>query len=710
MEATLSDSLVPELNVAFDEMESDGRAEMARQGVDPGRTEAVRKAHLRYEGTDTALVVDYGPMADIVARFEEAHRQQFGFISPEKSHIVEALSVEVIGAGEVVEDPVVGDEKDVAAPAPLATVPMYSANETHDTPVYDREAMKPGCRIDGPAILKEANATTVVEPGWRAEVTRHDHLVLTRVVALPKRVAIGTEADPVMLEVFNNLFMSIAEQMGGVLQNTSYSVNIKERLDFSCAIFDTAGDLVANAPHIPVHLGSMSESVKTVARERAGTMKRGDVYMLNTPYNGGTHLPDVTVITPVFVADRDEVLFYVASRGHHAEIGGITPGSVPPYSKHIDEDGILIDNFQLVAEGVLLEKETEALFSSHKYPTRNFHHNLGDLKAQIAANEKGVQELNRMVGHFGLDVVKAYMQHVQDNAEESVRRVIDALSDGTFEYETDYGAKIKVALTVDRKSRSARIDFAGTSDQQPNNFNAPSAICVAATLYVFRTLVDDDIPLNAGCLKPLDIAIPEGCMLNPTYPAAVVAGNVETSQAITDALFGALGMMGAAQGTMNNFTFGNDNHQYYETICGGSGAGPDYDGTDGVHTNMTNTRLTDPEILEWRFPVLLESFSLRRGSGGKGEYRGGDGVIRRVRFREAMTASILSGHREVPPYGMAGGGPGTVGRNYVERTDGSITALKGTDSVEVEPGDVSVIDPPGGGGYGKPGAGRKAAE
>ncbi len=710
VEATLADSLIPELDAAFEEMEADGRSEMERQGVATDRTEAVRKAHLRYEGTDTALVIDYGAMADIVSRFEEAHRQQFGFISPEKSHIVEALSVEVIGAGEVLEDPVVGEETDVPAPAPLATVSMFSAEETHDTPVYDREAMKPGCRVDGPAILKEANATTVVEPGWRAEVTKHDHLILTRVVALPKRVAIGTEADPVMLEVFNNLFMSIAEQMGGVLQNTSYSVNIKERLDFSCAIFDTQGDLVANAPHIPVHLGSMSESVKTVARERAGRMKRGDVYMLNTPYNGGTHLPDVTVITPVFEADRDEVLFYVASRGHHAEIGGITPGSVPPYSKHIEEEGILIDNFQLVAEGNLLEAETEALFSSHKYPTRNFHHNLGDLKAQIAANEKGVQELHRMVEHFGLDVVKAYMQHVQDNAEESVRRVIDALSDGNFEYSTDYGAKINVALTVDKSARSARIDLTGTSDQQPNNFNAPSAICVAATLYVFRTLVDDDIPLNAGCLKPLDIVIPEGCMLNPTYPAAVVAGNVETSQAITDALFGALGIMGAAQGTMNNFTFGNDNHQYYETICGGSGAGPDYDGTDGVHTNMTNTRLTDPEILEWRFPVLLESFSLRRGSGGKGQHRGGDGVIRRVRFREAMTASILSGHREIPPYGMAGGGPGTVGRNYVERTDGSVTALKGTDSVEVEAGDVFVIETPGGGGYGKPGAGRKAAE
>jgi 5-oxoprolinase (ATP-hydrolysing) len=701
VEAKMDDALIETLNSALQEMEEDGRAEMKRQGVDTSRTSTISKAHLRYEGTDTALVIDFGSRDEIIERFEEAHRQQFGFISPEKSHIVEALSLEVIGEGEVLEDPILPVDENAVAPDPLATVSMYSANGTHDTPVYDREAMVPGCKVNGPAILKEANATTVVEPGWQAEVTKHNHIVITRVVALPKRVAIGTQADPVMLEVFNNLFMSIAEQMGGVLQNTSYSVNIKERLDFSCAIFDTSGDLVANAPHIPVHLGSMSESVKTVARQREGTMKPGDVYMLNTPYNGGTHLPDVTVITPVFEDGVDGVLFYVASRGHHAEIGGITPGSVPPYSKHIDEEGVLLDDVQLVAEGTMLEAEVEEIFTSNKYPTRNFHHNLGDLKAQIAANEKGVQELHNMVEHFGLDVVTAYMQHVQDNAEETVRRVIDTLHDSSFEYEMDIGAKIKVAITVDKAARTARLDFTGTSEQQNNNFNAPSAICIAATLYVFRTLVDDDIPLNAGCLKPLDIVIPEGCMLNPVYPAAVVAGNVETSQAITDALFGALGIMGAAQGTMNNFTFGNDNHQYYETICGGGGAGPDYQGVDGVHTNMTNTRLTDPEILEWRFPVLLESFSLRRGSGGAGEFRGGNGVIRKVKFLEDMTASILSGHREIPPYGMAGGEAGKIGHNYVIRTDGSVDELRGTDSTEVETNDVMVIETPGGGGYGK---------
>ncbi|MDA1326397.1 MAG: hydantoinase B/oxoprolinase family protein [Proteobacteria bacterium] len=710
IEKALDDALIGDMKTAYEDMEADGRAEMERQGVTGTQTDAIRKTHLRYEGTDTALVIDFGERAEMIARFEEAHRQQFGFVSPEKGHIVEALSVEVISAGEVLEDPVLPVDPNAAAPDPLAIVEMYAAETTHRTPVYDRDAMPPGCKVAGPAILREANATTVLEPGWQAEVTKHNHMVLNRVIPLPRRVAIGTQADPVMLEVFNNLFMSIAEQMGGVLQNTSYSVNIKERLDFSCAIFDTTGDLVANAPHIPVHLGSMSESVKTVARQREGTMRPGDVYMLNTPYNGGTHLPDVTVITPVFREGGDDVLFYVASRGHHAEIGGITPGSVPPYSKHIDEEGVLLDDVKLVAAGTILEKEIEAIFTGGKYPTRNFHHNLGDLKAQIAANEKGVQELHRMIEHFGLDVVSAYMQHVQDNAEETVRRVIDTLKDGAFSYDMDIGATIKVAISVDKAARTAKIDFTGTSDQQANNFNAPSAISMAATLYVFRTLVDDDIPLNAGCLKPLEIVIPEGCMLNPIYPAAVVAGNVETSQAITDALFGALGIMGAAQGTMNNFTFGNDTCQYYETICGGGGGGPDYDGADGVHTNMTNTRLTDPEILEWRFPVLLESFSIRRGSGGRGAHRGGDGVIRKVKFREAMTASILSGHREIPPYGMAGGEPGKIGRNYVIRTDGTTEKLAGIDSTEVVAGDMMVIETPGGGGYGKPQAGRQAAE
>ena len=700
VEKTLSQSLMEELKVSLVEMGEDGKREMAEQGSDETQLVTATKAHLRYEGTDTPLIIEFGEFQTMKTNFEMLHQQQFGFISPEKDLIVEALSLEVIAPGERIEDKQ-NSETQLDTPKPTKTVPMFSGGQTHETGIFKRNDLKPGAIINGPAILIESNATTVVEPGWQAEINSSNHLVMSRVVSLPKKVAIGTQADPVMLEVFNNLFMSIAEQMGGVLQNTSYSVNIKERLDFSCAIFDTQGDLVANAPHIPVHLGSMSESVKTVLRERRGTIKQGDVFMLNTPYNGGTHLPDVTVITPVFDDSSNELLFTVASRGHHAEIGGITPGSMPPNSKHIDEEGVLLDNVQLVSEGNLLEIEAESAFSDGKFPTRNFHHNLGDLKAQIAANEKGSQELLKMVNHFGLDVVKAYMQHVQDNAEESVRRVIDTLSNGSFEYETDFGAKICVNIKVKSEDRSATIDFSGTSDQQDNNFNAPSAICVAATLYVFRTLVDEEIPLNAGCLKPLNILIPEGCMLRPKYPAAVVAGNVETSQAITDTLFGALGVMAAAQGTMNNFTFGNKNHQYYETICGGSGAGPDYHGVDAVHTHMTNTRLTDPEILEFRFPVLLEEFSIRRGSGGEGQYRGGSGVTRKIKFLEDMTASILSGHRKIPPYGIAGGGTGRTGENFVIRLDGKKEEMGGNDSKPLKAGETIVIETPGGGGYGK---------
>jgi 5-oxoprolinase (ATP-hydrolysing) len=699
IEARFEEALIRELAVALKTLEHEGRAEMEGQGVAAAQMKSHPRVHLRYEGTDTALVVPYGPYAAILKSFEDAHRQQFGFIDPQKKHVVEAVSVEVVGEAGAADE--VARPLDGSAATPIDTAEIYAGGATHRAAVYNRDRLAPGAKIVGPAIIIEANATTVVEPGWSAEVTQYLHLVLTRTTPLPSRTAIGTGADPVMLEVFNNLFMSIAEQMGVVLENTSYSVNIKERLDFSCAVFDRNGGLVANAPHIPVHLGSMGESVRTIARLRRNDMRPGDVFMLNAPYNGGTHLPDVTVITPVFARGTAELLFYVASRGHHAEIGGITPASLPPNSKHIDEEGVLLDNVKLVSEGRLLEAETEALFKGAKFPTRNWRHNLADLKAQIAANEKGVQELNRMVDQFGLDVVEAYMRHVQDNAEETVRRVLDRLADGSFTYEMDSGAKIAVSIRVDRKSRSATIDFTGTSDQLPNNFNAPSAIAYAAVLYVFRCLVDDDIPLNAGCLKPLNVIIPEGSMLSPRYPAAVVAGNVETSQAIVDTLFGALGISGAAQGTMNNFTFGDETRQYYETICGGAGAGPGYDGASAVHTHMTNTRLTDPEVLEWRFPVLLDSFSIRRGSGGKGLHRGGDGVVRRIRFREPMTATILSGHRRVPPYGMAGGAPGQVGRNAVARADGPIEELPGTARVDMQPGDVFVIETPGGGGFGK---------
>jgi len=570
-------------------------------------------------------------------------------------------------------------------------------------------------RLEGiiPAL---ESAHAVAHARKLAPTLTRDAIVLTRAVPLPKRHAIGTEADPVMLEVFNNLFMSIAEQMGVVLQNTAYSVNIKERLDFSCAVFDGDARLVANAPHMPVHLGSMSESIKTVMRENAGKIVAGDAYVINDPYHGGTHLPDITVITPVFDRGGFAVLFYVGSRGHHADIGGITPGSMPPFSQTLDDEGVRFINFRLVEgrgadrPGRFRETELMALLNGGTYPARNPAQNVADLRAQIAANEKGREELLRMVDQFGLDVVRAYMKHVQDNAEESVRRVITSLTDGAFEYRLDNGAVICVLVTVDRERRSATIDFTGTSDQLPNNFNAPSAVCVAAVLYVFRTLVDDMIPLNAGCLKPLDIIIPRGSMLNPDYPAAVVAGNVETSSCITNALYGALGVMASAQGTMNNFTFGNDRYQYYETISGGSGAGvanlqdtsSGFDGTDVVQTHMTNSRLTDPEVLEVRYPVLLESYAIRRGSGGDGRWRGGSGGTRRVRFLEKMTASILANNRSIAPFGMAGGKAGAPGRNWVERVDGSREKLPHIGSAEMMPGDVFVVETPGGGGFGTP--------
>ncbi|HET7098120.1 MAG TPA: hydantoinase B/oxoprolinase family protein, partial [Casimicrobiaceae bacterium] len=605
---------------------------------------------------------------------------------------------------------------------------VYTDGAFCDAAVYDREHLRPGDRIAGPAVIREDNATTVIEPGWRATFTPRADIVLDRIEAAQRAHAIGTTADPVLLEVFNNLFMAIAEQMGVTLANTAYSVNIKERLDFSCALFDAEGNLIANAPHMPVHLGSMGESVRTVIDRRRDSMRRGDVFVLNAPYNGGTHLPDVTVIAPVFLgaearkvesgmmarrrgagdeADKASAPnlpsapeFYVASRGHHADIGGITPGSMPPDSTHVDEEGVLLDNVQLVAEGRFLEGEMREILSSGRYPSRNVEQNLADLRAQVAACAKGAEELVKMVAHFGLPVVRAYMRHVQDNAEEAVRRVLDVLTDGHFEYEMDSGAKIAVTIAIDKAAREATIDFTGTSAQQPTNFNAPSAVCKAAVLYVFRTLVDDEIPMNAGCLKPLSVLIPPGSMLAPRYPAAVVAGNVETSQTITDTLYGALGVLAASQGTMNNFTFGNAKYQYYETISGGSGAGPDFAGTSVVQTHMTNSRLTDPEVLEWRFPVRLDSYGIRRGSGGAGRHRGGDGSERRVRFLEPMTAVMLANHRRVAPFGVAGGMPGAVGRNWVERVDGSREEFGATFAVEMAAGDVFVIQTPGGGGFG----------
>ncbi|HYD31645.1 MAG TPA: hydantoinase B/oxoprolinase family protein [Azospirillaceae bacterium] len=700
VEALLAPERMAGLAAELADLEAQGRAELAEQGIEPSRVRAVRRLHLKYEGTDTPLVVEWADFSGITANFEAGHRQRYGFIAPDRGLVIEAVSVEVIGATEAVADPILAAEDAPPHLDPLAVIESHMAGTAHRTPVYDRDALAPGTHIDGPAILRERTATTVVEPGWRAGITRRNHLVMTRVVALPQRLAVGTSVDPVMLEVFNNLFMSIAEQMGFTLENTAYSVNIKERLDFSCALFDEGGGLIANAPHMPVHLGSMGESVRAVLEARRASLKPGDVFMLNDPYHGGTHLPDITVITPVFDEAGRELLFWVASRGHHADVGGITPGSMPPDSRVIEEEGVLIDNFQLVDGGRLLEREAVALLLSGRWPARNIPRNLGDLKAQIAANEKGVHELRRMVGQFGLDVVRAYMGHVQDNAEEQVRRVLEVLKDGGFDQELDNGAHIRVKVSIDRATRAATVDFTGTSEQLPDNFNAPSAVCRAAVLYVFRTLVDDDIPMNEGCLKPVRIIIPEGSMLRPRPPAAVVAGNVETSQGITDALYGALGVMASAQGTMNNFTFGNGAHQYYETICGGSGAGPDFDGTDAVHTHMTNSRLTDPEVLEWRFPVLVESFRIRRGSGGTGRHRGGDGAVRRIRFLEPMAAAILSNHRRVPPFGLSGGAAGAVGRAWVERADGRRQELKATDRTDMAAGDTFVIETPGGGGFG----------
>ncbi len=693
--------------------------ELVAQGVPRAAVQLRRKVHLRYQGTDTALVVPLasGPEAitALAAAFEAAYRQRFAFLMPGRALVIEAVSVEAVGEGERHDAPA-----DTAAaapahtPAPAATVRLYSGGQWHAAALHLRESLQPGATLAGPAIVAEKNATTVVEPGWQAVLMPAGTLELQRVQARATQHAIGTEADPVMLEVFNNLFMNIAEQMGLRLQNTAYSVNIKERLDFSCALFSAAGELIANAPHMPVHLGSMSESIKTVIA-RNPAMQRGDVYVLNDPYHGGTHLPDVTVVTPVYLdGDADAApSFYVASRGHHADIGGITPGSMPPFSQSIAEEGVLLDNFLLVRGGVLREAELRTALSSGPYPARNPEQTIADLRAQIAANQKGVEELAAMVAQFGRGTVAAYMQHVQDNAEESVRRVITALKNGQYTLPLDNGAQIQVQVTVDAAVREATIDFTGTSEQLPNNFNAPKAVTMAAVLYVFRTLVDDDIPLNAGCLKPLRVIVPEGCMLNPRPPAAVVAGNVETSTCVTNALYGALGVMAAGQCTMNNFTFGNTRHQYYETISGGSGAGYTLDaaghvtggfaGTSVVQTHMTNSRLTDPEVLEFRFPVRLESYALRSGSGGAGRWKGGDGGVRRVRFLEAMTASILSNGRSVPAFGMGGGQPGALGINRIERADGRVEVLGHIGSAEMAPGDVFVVETPGGGGCGEVG-------
>jgi len=703
VEAVLDESLCEQLGGQLDELQAGGVDALRAQGAagDAGLT-FKRSLHIRYQGSDTALVVRHGGMAAVVAEFERLHRMRFGFISPDNELVVESIEVEVIAAAKPSTIVAAADsaKERRAATAPAATKRCYMDGRWHDCPFHHRSRLAAGQHLPGPAVILDPTSTIVVEPGWRARRTADDNLILERYEARTARAAAGTAAaDPVMLEIFNNLFMSVAEQMGSVLENTAASVNIKERLDFSCAIFDPGGALVANAPHMPVHLGSMGESIKTVIRERGDDIRPGDAYILNAPYNGGTHLPDVTIIKPVF-ADAGPLLFYVASRGHHADIGGKTPGSAPADSATIEEEGVVIDNFKLVENGRFREREMFELLTSGRWPARNPRINIADFKAQLAACEKGARELNALAAHYGIDTVHAYMRHVQDNAEQAVRRVLGVLRDGRFSYAMDDGSRIQVAIRVDPKRRQAVVDFTGTSKQHPGNFNAPSAVVRAAVLYVFRCLVDDDIPLNEGCLKPMRIIIPDGSMINPQYPAAVIAGNVETSQYLVDTLFGALQTAAASQGTMNNFIWGNDDFQYYETVCGGAGATPGAGGAHAVHTHMTNTRLTDPEVLEWRFPVLLESFCIRRGSGGAGKHRGGDGAVRRIKFLQNVTANILSGHRVVPPYGLAGGQPGATGANRVEHPDGRVTQVPGVAQVELREGDVFVIETPGGGGFG----------
>ncbi|WFE91618.1 hydantoinase B/oxoprolinase family protein [Roseibium porphyridii] len=695
---TLNEDLLHELAGLRNLLASQTEAELDKQAIPADTRRTVATAHLRYDGTDTPLPVPLGGVDEMRAAFEDAHKKQFGFAYENKPIVVEALEVETAGGGAGLVEPDIHLSTDT--PKPATSTYIYSESGWHKAGIFKREELKPGMSVSGPAMIIEAHATIAVEDGWQAEINTKDHVILRRVVPLVRADAIGTHADPVMLEVFNNLFMSIAEQMGVTLQNTAYSVNIKERLDFSCAVFDADGALVANAPHMPVHLGSMDRSVETVIKLNKGKIKPGDVFALNAPYNGGTHLPDITVVSPVFDDEGKEILFWSASRGHHADVGGSAPGSMTPRATSVDEEGVLFDNFKIVDEGRFCEAELIDLLTDHTYPARNPHQNVADLSAQIAANEKGIQELNKMVNHFGLDVVQAYMGHVQDNAEESVRRVIEALKDSEYEYPTDQGAVIKVKISVDKNKREATVDFTGTSAVKPNNFNAPEPVTRAAILYCFRVMVEGDIPMNAGCLKPINIVIPDGCMLRPSYPAAVVAGNVETSQHVTNAVFAALGAMANAQGTMNNLTFGNDTYQYYETICSGSPAGPGFKGTDGVHTHMTNSRLTDPEVLEFRFPVLLEDFHIRKASGGRGKWNAGDGTRRTLRFLEKMDCSILASHRTITPKGLDGGSDGEVGRTEVRRKDGSIEILEGCDQTELDAGEAVTVITPTAGGWG----------
>ncbi|MBX2856690.1 MAG: hydantoinase B/oxoprolinase family protein [Rhodobacteraceae bacterium] len=711
IEARLDDESRLSAAALLDQLAMEASQEVAMQGVAREAINTVHTLYVKIEGTDTALPVSYGANQEIRDAFNTAHRARFGFDAGERPLVIEAVSAEAIGrAADLSEPDIETAERTEEEIETALEASFFTSGDWASARYVRRAAMRPGDRLTGPAVIVEPHTSIVIEPGWRAEITGKDHIVLRRATPRPDRRAIGAEADPAMLEVFNNLYMSIAEQMGAVLENTASSVTIKERLDFSCAVFNAAGDLIANAPHMPVHLGSMNASVKTVIAQNP-EIKPGDAFALNAPYNGGTHLPDITVVAPVWDADKTKILFFTASRGHHTDIGGLTPGSMPPDSRSIHDEGVYIDNFKLVDQGKFDEDGLRTLLTEAQYPARNPDLNVADLKAQLAACEKGAQELTKMVAQFGLETVSAYMRHVQDNAEESVRRAISALKDAEYVYPMDPGfdgeeREIRVKITVDHASRSATVDFTGTTPQTSTNYNAPEPVTRAAVLYVFRCLVDDSIPMNEGVMKPLNVVLPKGTMLSPEYPAAIIAGNVETSQCVTNALFLALRVMGGAQGTMNNTTWGNERHQYYETVCGGAGAGilndgSGHHGASGVHTHMTNSRLTDPEVLEWRFPVLLEEFRLRPGSGGGGKFRGGDGTVRRTRFLEPMTVALLSGHRDTPPPGLDGGDAGAVGRTRIYRVEGGIIELEAADKTEVEAGDVLELETPGGGGCGK---------
>jgi len=708
VEQPLNAATLAALQPQLDALVQQAGAELEAQQVAPEQIRIELCARVKYQDSDSAFVIPLGSEAQMAADFAALYRGRFGFVMEGQALVIESVSAEAIGAGDgadfVIEVPSGGgaDDCDIAG-----RVYSYVDGQTVPIALHVRSELPVGSRVAGPALIREEIATTVVDAGWVARVLPDHTLMLERTVAAGSAHRMTTAVHPIHLEIFNNLFMAIAKQMGTTLENTAYSVNMKERLDFSCAIFDRHGNLIANAPHIPVHLGSMSDSVQCVIRQHKETMAPGDAYVLNVPYNGGTHLPDITIVCPVYgeqgmppFAVNPEPLFYVAARGHHGDVGGITPGSMPPNSTTIEEEGVLLDNIKIVERGVFQETLVRSLFAAGPWPSRNIDQNIADLIAQLGACETGANELLKAVATYGEDVVLAYMQHVQDNAEAAVRQAIRGLRDASFSYEMDDGALLKVSLTIDHESGSATVDFTGTSEQRPSNFNAPLSVCKAAVLYVFRTLLDCDIPMNEGVLKPLKLIVPEGSMLNPRYPAAVVAGNVEVSQYVTDALYGALGVMSASQGTMNNFTFGNEEHQYYETIAGGSGAGPGFDGTAAVQTHMTNSRMTDPEVLEWRFPVLVETHAIRRGSGGQGAQQGGDGALRRIRFLEAMTANILAGHRRIAPFGLQGAASGALGRNWVERRDGSVEEFGATHTADMQAGDVFAIETPGGGGYG----------